>query len=303
MTTLLILRGAPGSGKSTYAREWVDEAPERRVRINRDDIRFMLFGKYWGVDERAVTRVQDTLLRSSLSAGKDVVLDNTNLQAKNVVDVLKIANEFDGVDVQHLDFHLDFESAVARDLARDRTVGADVIRSFYDRFLGGIKSIGFPAFPELPGEWQFEPFVQNEKAPKAIILDIDGTLAHHEGIRNPYDTTRYHLDTFDHTVATFAEAYADIHNAELIVVSGRDAAYRDVLVAWLEKHDLVVDEIFMRSIGDTRNDAVIKYEIYKNHLEGLYNIVAVFDDRPRVVRMLQKIGLKVFNVGKMDFEF
>ena len=39
---IIVLQGIPASGKSTWARQWVSEDPEHRVRFNRDDIRNML---------------------------------------------------------------------------------------------------------------------------------------------------------------------------------------------------------------------------------------------------------------------
>ena len=42
MTNLIITRGLPGCGKTTYARAWVAEDREHRARVNRDDIRAML---------------------------------------------------------------------------------------------------------------------------------------------------------------------------------------------------------------------------------------------------------------------
>ena len=41
MSKLIITRGLPASGKSTWAKQWVLEDPEHRVRINQDDIRLM----------------------------------------------------------------------------------------------------------------------------------------------------------------------------------------------------------------------------------------------------------------------
>jgi len=298
---LYITRGVPGSGKSTHARKWVDEDPKNRIRINRDDLRFMLFGKYGGVDERAVTRVQDTLLRSALADGKDIILDNTNLQAKNVIDTLKIAAETHGVFVEFIDFPISFEEAVKRDAARDRTVGEDVIRSFFDRFLGGVKNPRFPETPRLPAEWVFAPVVLNINLPKAIIVDIDGTLADHTGIRSPYDATRYHLDNYHSIVGTGVRALADSIDSKIIVMSGRDETYKKETELWLQTNNFMYEEIHMRSAGDVRNDAIVKYEIVKNSLVSRYNIVVCFDDRDRVVNMLRKIGLRVWQVQPGDF--
>lgn len=46
MSKLILCRGIQGSGKTTWAKQWVLEDPEHRVRFNNDDIRNML-GKYW----------------------------------------------------------------------------------------------------------------------------------------------------------------------------------------------------------------------------------------------------------------
>lgn len=46
MAKIILCRGIQGSGKTTWAKQWVLEDPEHRVRFNNDDIRNML-GKYW----------------------------------------------------------------------------------------------------------------------------------------------------------------------------------------------------------------------------------------------------------------
>mgnify|MGYP003455142708 FL=1 len=48
MNKLILTRGIQGSGKTTWARQWVAEDPDSRVRINNDDLRNML-GNYWVV--------------------------------------------------------------------------------------------------------------------------------------------------------------------------------------------------------------------------------------------------------------
>ena len=300
--TLIITRGVQGSGKSTFAREWVDASPNSRIRVNRDDIRFALFGKYWGVDEKAVTLVQDAALRAALGAGKDVVLDNTNLQSKNVIDVLKIAGEF-GANVQFEDFPISFEEAVARDAARDRTVGEDVIRSYFDRFMRGTKNPQFPDIPTLPEEWVFPRYEAIDGLPSAVLVDIDGTLAH-SGQYDVYDGTKHHLHEFDQVVSNAVYSYARYAGAppaKIIVMSGRDATWKKVLENWLADHGFVYDELYMRGVGDQRNDAIVKNELFERYIAGNYNVDIIFDDRDRVVKMWRQKGLRVFQVAPGDF--
>ena len=82
MSKLIICRGLPASGKSTWAKQWVLEDPEHRVRINQDDIRLML-GKYWVPSrEKLVQHIQEEALIEALLKGYDIVIDNTNLNKK-----------------------------------------------------------------------------------------------------------------------------------------------------------------------------------------------------------------------------
>ena len=81
MSTLRIMRGLPGSGKTTAALAWVAEDPKRRVRIGRDPIRQALHGRYIGEPwaQQQVTEVQRGAITAALEVGYDVVVDDTNL--------------------------------------------------------------------------------------------------------------------------------------------------------------------------------------------------------------------------------
>lgn len=68
------------------------------------------------------------------------------------------------------------------------------------------------------------------------------------------------------------------------------------LVAWLEKHDLPIDSLFMRRGGDTRVDSTVKLEIYREHIEPYYDVRLVVDDRPSVCEMWRAQGLHVLQV-------
>lgn len=136
MGVLIIVRGIPGAGKTVWAKGWVADDPVNRRRINRDDIRMMLFGVAHGCDEGAVTKAQTALLRAFMYAGNDIVLDNTNLNPGHLRRVVELATR-SGYRVEYRDMEVPVEVAVARDARRDRSVGADVVRSFADRFTDG----------------------------------------------------------------------------------------------------------------------------------------------------------------------
>lgn len=57
----------------------------------------------------------------------------------------------------------------------------------------------------------------------------------------------------------------------------------------------------MREEGDTRNDSIIKAEIYDNIIEPHFNIIAIFDDRDRVVDMWRQKGLFTVQVNYGSF--
>ena len=46
MKRIILTRGIPASGKSTWAKQEVLKDPEHSIRINRDDLRNMS-GQYW----------------------------------------------------------------------------------------------------------------------------------------------------------------------------------------------------------------------------------------------------------------
>src|SRR4051812_3114898 len=112
MQELILTRGVPASGKSTWAKAWT-HAGENRVRVNRDDLRLLMFGKFWGVDERLVTKAEDALVATALKAGQSVVVDDTNIKhefAKRLADIGHAA----GVRVTIRQFDIELAEAIRR---------------------------------------------------------------------------------------------------------------------------------------------------------------------------------------------
>lgn len=69
MPKLILCRGIQGSGKTAWARQWVLEDPEHRVRFSNDDIRNML-GKYWVTSREGLVRaLRDTCVHRAMDEG------------------------------------------------------------------------------------------------------------------------------------------------------------------------------------------------------------------------------------------
>jgi predicted kinase len=127
--------GLPGSGKSTHAYQQCADGTARRV--NRDDLRYSLYGVYYGdpIDEQVVSRWQDFLVGEALAEGLDVWIDDTNLSGRARKHVRELAQTH-GVEVEWVDFtDVNIDVCIIRDALRERTVGEAVIRDMWDRYL------------------------------------------------------------------------------------------------------------------------------------------------------------------------
>ena len=137
------------------------------------------------------------------------------------------------------------------------------------------------------------------KKNKAIIVDIDGTVATRTG-RTPYDYSRVLEDAPKPDVI---EIVAKMWEAgySVIFVTARDDKCFDDTYEWLRKHCPPFVKLFMRKTGDIRNDGVVKREIYESFIKPEYDVLCVFDDRQRVVDMCRSIGLTCLQVDYGDF--
>lgn len=135
MNKLIITRGIPASGKSTWAKQWVLEDPEHIVRINQDDIRLML-GKYWVPSrEKLVQEIQFDAIVESLCRKFDVVIDNTNLDKKVLEKFDRLIKTFEDYEIEYKDFFdTPLSVCIERDKNRDVQITEKVIKNFYNNY-------------------------------------------------------------------------------------------------------------------------------------------------------------------------
>jgi len=135
--------------------------------------------------------------------------------------------------------------------------------------------------------------------PKAIIVDIDGTLAKMSG-RGPFEWHRVGEDKVNEPIKSIVNLYASICN--VIIFSGRDGCCMPQTIKWLKDNDISYNSILMRPEGNYEKDAIIKRRLYDNHIVGKYDIQFVLDDRDQVVEMWRKdLGLTCLQVDYGNF--
>lgn len=279
MKSVIMMKGLPGSGKSKWAHENCDA---ETVRVNKDDIRAMMGGDFSKSKENITLNVRDALVRESLSRNKGVIVDDTNFNPIHEETLRNIAKEYDAeFIVNYIDTPVD--ECLKRDAARANPVGREVIMDMYRKYI-----------KQVPKESLFD-----ESLPYAIIVDVDGTLAHMID-RSPYDYSKVDTDIVDIRIRGIVRIHTN-SGCKVIIVSGRKDECYEQTRQWLHNYGVPFDELHMRKVDDNRADYIVKKEIYDEHIKDKYNILFVLDDRDQVVRMWREEGLKCLQVAEGNF--
>lgn len=307
MKTIIVTIGIPGSGKSTWAKQVIHENACFK-RLNRDDIRMMIDDGFDAKSDVIVNELQERILKHVILTN-DVIIDNTHLNKKTINRYHKIAQELGDITIVETCFPTPPNECLRRNALRQGVqrvpdnVMASMIKAAYNTngtFKFSDKTTKYDAVV---------PVVQDTSLQKAIICDLDGTLALMNG-RNPYDATHCDNDLPNKPVIECVKALAS-KGYKLIFMSGREAKYCEPTVRFIEEKlrpqtlytstDYIPYELFMRQTGDMRSDVIIKRELFMNNVFGRVYVEFCLDDRNTVVNGWRNLGLTVFQVAPGDF--
>lgn len=284
MSKIIIMKGLPASGKSTKAKELLEQG--NTVRINKDLLRTMLhFDKFNGRNEGHTKDAARKLADWFLVNGVNVIIDDTNLNP-GVVQSWKDLAKIHNAKIEYQDMtEVSVEECIARDSKRDKKVGRPVIVNM---------------------ALQYGLYPKPEKG--YVICDIDGTLAdirHRlhfvkvpEGEKKDWkgffdamvdDTPRY-------DVMGILTGYLN-NGYKVVFMSGRPDNYKQQTVQFIENTIPEYVTLIMRNAGDKRPDTEVKKDLLDRYFPDKSIVKAVIDDRPSVIRMWQENGLEVIDVG------
>jgi predicted kinase len=278
---LILTKGLPASGKTTWAKEYIQKYPET-ANLCKDDLRLQLGGT--NKREKRIIKVRDLLTEHYFEQGYSVIWSDTNLNPVHFRRATELAKQYQAELVIQDFTNVPLSECIKRDLTRMNSVGQQAIEQMYYEYL----HVPDPA-PEI-----------DPQLPNCYLVDIDGTLAINN-TRHPFDWDRVGEDALNPDVAKIVEKLGKDTN--IILLSGRSSVCYDLTVAWLQQHHIHYKDLFMRPANDQRPDDILKSELYYFHVRGKYNAIGVIDDRPKVCRMWRNLGLSVFQVGNPDYEF
>lgn len=304
---VIITRGLPASGKSTWADEFIQQNPNY-VKVEKDEIRkdSRLFkdGKYNHKrgDESIVLKERDRLIRQALERGQGVVSSDTNLVQKHVNQISNIARQ-NGNEVEIKDFlDVPLKDLIERDAARgEKSVGEQVIRKMFHQ-----------SVKKMPTFLKFDPSL-----PWVIVSDLDGTITTGPKDRSPYEWHKVGNDLPNEGLTLMLDGLAMLnykapsrHYVPLFIFSGRDEVCRPETEEWLERNDIEYEKLYMRRSdhvnekGDQVKDTEVKAEMVEKYIKGKYNVLIWFDDRPQVADMLRDVyGINVAQFGDPNYKF
>lgn len=298
---LIILRGWPGSGKSTLAKtEFL-----ARHHMEADMFFIGANGKYkW--DGRKIKQAHDWCQNAFVSAlknGTKVIVSNTFVKISDLTFYTEwcLGN---GYTFRIIECKGEFENVhdVPEDKVKAMKEGFQELPEYLKPYLVKLDVEIDPKLLKAKDHYT-KPLAG---LPLCAIVDMDGTLAlFDKKNRSPYEDFKLEKDEMNRNLRYILQALTNYGEIKIFICSGRDAG-RSMKPThdWLfDKEFYQYDDIFMRKAGDQRADDIVKEEIYREKIEGKYNVLAVFDDRLSVCRLWWRLGLPLFRLGDPDANF
>ncbi len=304
MRKVILTKGLPSSGKTTWAKEQLNKYPGRYKNISKDDLRLMLDNSRWSkANEKYILQLRDHLLLTSLDLGYSVIISDTNFHPSHEERIRELVSGYNEgmygneplinnkVQVEVKFFDVSPEECIERDLKRSNSVGTKVIWDMWNKYL-------------KPESEKIISLEQNKKLPRAIIIDLDGTVAL-KGDRDIFDYTKVDKDIPNKPIIKIVENYLSYGQGnKVIFLSGREDSCFEKTKTWIKNNVCLMDIeslLLMRKTGDNRKDCIIKKELFDEHIKDKYYIDYVLEDRDQIVKLWRSMGLTCLQVAEGNF--
>ena len=185
--TLILLCGLPGSGKTHYAKQILNDTyhEDKVIHLSSDNIRKELYGnEAIQGDSIEVFSLMQKRAVEALNNGLNVVYDSTAMTRKDRAGIIAVCPKF--VNIQCDIVWAPIEVCIERDASRERTVGKEVINRMLKRFQAPYYDEGIDNIYIHLSDKNFDAYKYTDK----LIYNMD----------IPHDNPHHTLNILDHCV-------------------------------------------------------------------------------------------------------
>jgi hypothetical protein len=287
---LILLCGPPGSGKSTYVKNWLSPSDsEFYYYINQDSQ-----GKEGHLEE----------FQKALKANVSIVIDRMGFSREQRERYLKPAREA-GYKTKIIVLHVPLRVCLDRCIKRipnhptvcteaDASRAVNFFFSKYERVEDSEADVVERCYD-----------IGVEKTP-AIWIDIDNTLSNNDHrehyLNNPEGKkdwkgffNKLGDDPVNEPIKAIANSFYVSELATVLICTARPEDYRRPTEHWLDHHQINYDHMIMRLRGDFRKDSIVKEMMLEFEIKPRYNLLFSVDDRKDVIDRIRTHGITVLD--------
>lgn len=333
--TAIVTIGAPGSGKSTYAKEMVAK-DNTYVYLERDVLREKTcndlnllpesysrnINSFHTVYYKLSTDVRNNIeklvtaqINDSIKYNDNIILSNTNLTSKSrSAQHANLLNN--GFNIEYKVFNPTIHDLLYQNSIRKNVVREEVVFDMYLKLQHQKEHLKtFENIEFITDHDTDKQSFSNNTEKQCIICDLDGTIAHiskhSDTPRTHFQMHRVHEDEFDDIVFSMVLGLKCRYDCDLIFLTGRTADCFSKTIEWLDENLAEFGmsfsegdyQLYSRNNHDYGKDFKVKRELYNTFIKDKYEVLAVFDDRPVCVNLWNDLGLKTIAVADQRNHF
>jgi len=300
---IILLQGPPRSGKTTWANEhrYIVPVDTYVYTISTKDLVWKKTTEGYIIDtlDSILGAERDEIMErlSYRDINWDIIIDAHNVNPQRIQEFEKLANEM-GAELVIKQFYIPYSESYKRNkevgVHSKEYIPQGVLAKFYDTF-----------YHERYRDELIDKRVIRQPEPTlppCIICDLDATLALHQG-REPFEWDSLLTDKIDPRLRDLLNLHMT-NGTKVFFLTGRTKhAQRDTL-KWLQdpKQGLCDKwELIIRSRGDFSSGEIYKRKMYEQQIQGMYNVLCVFEDSNKCVSMWRELGLLTCQVANSDY--